>query len=87
MRTTVDLPSGLLTRAKRIASQRGATLSGIVSEALGAYLERKPDARKMPFKLLVRGRAGGRFPTPGEIADAEADDQVASLEVRRRAPP
>ncbi len=71
MRTTIDLDSRLLERAKRRAAGEGRTLGALVNEALGAYLgSRRAVELDVPFELLVRGRPGGRFPTPAEIAQA-----------------
>jgi hypothetical protein len=91
MRTTIDLPLRLLTAAKRIATERQTTLSAIVSDALGAYLgaarRRSPDK---PFELIVRGRAGARFPTPAEIAAVSDEEDRTALRIpgvpRRAAP-
>ena len=91
MRTTIDLPPGLLSAAKLIAAERQTTLSAVVSEALGGYLgtaqRRSPDK---PFELIVRGRPGGRFPTPAEIEAATDEEDRAALRIpgvpRRVAP-
>jgi len=91
VRTTVDLPPRLLTAAKRIAAERQTTLSAVVNDALGAYLgatqRRSPEK---PFELIVRGRAGARFPTPSEIAAVSDEEDRAALRIpgipRRAAP-
>lgn len=79
MRTTIDLPPRVLTAAKRIAAERQTTLSALVNDALAVYLgaarRRSPEK---PFELIVRGRAGARFPTPAEIeAVADEEDRAA----------
>jgi hypothetical protein len=84
MRTTIDVPPRVLSAAKRIAAERQTTLSAVVNDALTAYLEgtrrRSPDK---PFKLIVRGRAGARFPTPAEIRGASDDEGRAALRIPR----
>jgi predicted transcriptional regulator len=85
MRTTVDLEPRLLERAKRLAVGQGRTLSAIVGEALASYLASRQIASKdPPFELLVRGRAGARFPSPGEMAALEEEEDVASLRIPRK---
>jgi hypothetical protein len=81
----------VLATAKRIAAERETTLSAVVTDALGAYLgaarERTPDK---PFKLIVRGRAGARFPTTAEMAAVAEEEDTAALRIpgvpRRAAP-
>ena len=91
MRTTIDLPPPVLAQAKQLAAQRGTSLSAVVVDALSAHLQvlRQPPADK-PFELIVRGRAGARFPTPNEIEAVEDEEDSALLPVPRRrghAPP
>ena len=84
----MDLPGPLLAKAKRIAAERGASVSAVLSDALRAYLGSVPSASDAPFELIVRGRAGARMPTPREMLEAEEADEVAALRVprvRRRA--
>jgi len=84
MRTTVDLDDALIARAKRLALKDGRTLSAIVNGALAAYLKGRKDASKdEPFELIVRGKAGGRFPTPADMAAAEEDEDVDALRIVR----
>jgi hypothetical protein len=57
VRTTVDLPEGLLKNAKRHAARRGVTLSVVVEDALRSQLTAKKTAPPPPFKLYtVRGK-------------------------------
>ena len=84
MRTTVDLDAAILERAKRLALKDGRTLSAVVNGALAAYLgSRKGSNKDEPFELIVRGKPGGRFPTPVDIADAEESDDLESLRMAR----
>ena len=91
MRTTVDIDDGLLERAKRLALKEKQTLGAVVSEALAAYLgSRKAADKDPPFQLLVRGKAGARFPTAKEFTQVEEDEDRAALAIpklKRRAAP
>jgi hypothetical protein len=91
MRTTVDIEDGLLERTKRLALKEKQTLGAVVGEALAAYLgSRRLAGKDPPFKLLVRGNPGGKFPTTAEISAAEENDEVRALNianVKNRAAP
>ena len=91
MRTTVDIDEGLLERAKRLALKENRTLGAVVGQALAAYLDsRKAVEKDPPFQLLVRGKAGGRFPTADEILlveDNEDREALAIPKLKRRATP
>jgi hypothetical protein len=57
MRTTVDLSEPVLQSAKRLASERGVTLSVVLEDAVRALLARKQSPVAAPFRLhTVRGR-------------------------------
>jgi hypothetical protein len=57
MRTTVDLSETVLQSAKRIAAERGVTLSVVVEDAVRAQLNRKQSPPAPPFRLhTVRGK-------------------------------
>jgi hypothetical protein len=69
MRTTIDLDEELLARAKEKAARQKTTLSGLVTEAVQAYLlvpTDAPDARR--FVLVTAGRPGGTYPSPEAVA-------------------
>ena len=84
MRTTVDLDAALLERAKRLAAKDGRTLSALVNGALAAYLgARKNLGKEEPFELIVRGKPGGRFPTPADLAALEENEDLESLGIAR----
>lgn len=53
MRTTISLDDRLLRAAKRLAGQRGVTLSEVIADALRSQLAAKPAAGDRPFKLIV----------------------------------
>ena len=90
MRTTVDLDEAVLKRAKRLADSENRTLGSLVGDALVAYLgRRKPPAKDPPFELIVRGKPRARFPTPGELAEVDDEEDIAGLQipgVHRRGP-
>jgi hypothetical protein len=53
----VDLSEPVLRSAKRVASERGLTLSALLEDALRAELARKHSAPAPPFRLhTVRGK-------------------------------
>jgi predicted transcriptional regulator len=91
MRTTVDIDDGLLERAKRLALKEKRTLAAVVGQALAAYLgSRKAADKDAPFQLLVRGKAGARFPMAEEVLLAEEDEDRQALAIpklKRRATP
>jgi hypothetical protein len=85
VRTTVDIDPRLLAKAKQLAAEQGRTLGAVVGEALSAYLaSRSAAVADPPFKLLVRGRPHGRFPTPADVAAIEEEDEVAALAILRK---
>lgn len=50
MRTSIDIPDGLLSRAKRLAEDRGTTLREVVIEGLRSIVE-QGSRRPAPFRL------------------------------------
>jgi hypothetical protein len=82
VRTTVDIEDALLERAKRLALKEQRTLGAVVSQAIAAYLSsRRVADRDPPFELLVRGKAGARFPSAEELQLAEEEDERTSLAI------
>jgi hypothetical protein len=80
MRTTIDLDSALLEKAKQQAQGEQRTLSALINEALVAYFgARRSPSKDPPFEILTRGKAGGRFPSAGEIAAVEDEEDASSL--------
>jgi hypothetical protein len=53
MRTTISLDERLLRAAKRLAAQRGSTLSEVIADALRAQLAAKPARPNRAFQLVV----------------------------------
>ena len=62
MRTTLDLDDDVLGQAKRVAQEKGMTLTSFIEDALRERLARRNDAggRPKPFKLLVQKGQGIR---------------------------
>jgi hypothetical protein len=80
MRTTVDLDSALLEKAKQQAQGEQRTLSSLINDALVAYFgARRSMSKDPPFEILTRGKAGGRFPSAAEIAAVEDEEDASSL--------
>jgi len=73
MRTTISLDERLLRAAKRLAAQRGATLSEVIADALRAQLAAKPARPDRAFQLVVFKRDG-----PHEGIDL---DRTSTLDV------
>jgi hypothetical protein len=80
VRTTIDLDEATLYAARELALARRTTLSAIVREALVASLQAsKPGGEPEPFELVRFGTAGGRAPSPAEMAEQqEAEDGEAA---------
>lgn len=77
MRTTLDLDDRLLAAARRLAAERGTTLTAVVEDALAAALA-PPTAAAARFRLRwkpFRGRV-----QPG----VDLDDRDALYEVMER---
>lgn len=77
VRTTIDLETVLLERARRRAVNRGVTLSQLVCEAVSAYLNEGPERRdEQPFDLLTCGDPGaGYAPSPAAMSEALLDEE------------
>jgi hypothetical protein len=69
VKTTLNLDDELLRQAKRVALERGVTLTQVVQEALEAAV--LPKARVRSFELDWRPVRGHRPPTV-DLADREA---------------
>lgn len=60
MRTTISIDDQVLEELKRLATERGTTVSRLIEESVRiARIQRKPTGRR-GFKLVTYGR-GGRF--------------------------
>jgi len=66
------MEEGLLRRAKRIAAERGTTLTAILEEALREWLDRPRKGRRSPPVDLPVSRASGGV-RPGVDLDDGAD--------------
>ena len=59
MRTTIRLDDQLLVEAKKLAAERGTTLTAIMEDALRERLaRRKPPYRHRKFRLTTFGHGG-----------------------------
>jgi Arc/MetJ family transcription regulator len=58
MRTTIDIPDAILTRARERAHAEGTTLRGVVTEALRSALDEPPGSRVEEFELPTYGGNG-----------------------------
>ncbi|MBS1869206.1 MAG: type II toxin-antitoxin system VapB family antitoxin [Actinobacteria bacterium] len=72
MRTTLNLDDDLLRAAKRLAAERGTTLTALMEDALRIVVRRtsEPKPRKRR-KLPTSGTPGAGFP-PGVNLDSNA---------------
>lgn len=69
MRTTLDIDDHLLREAKKLAAERGQTLTAVIEDGLRAVL-REP-AERTPFKLRWKTMKG-TGPPKVDVADREA---------------
>ncbi len=58
IRTTIDVPDALLTRARERAHAEGRTLRSVVTEALRSALDEPPSSRLEEFELPTYGGEG-----------------------------
>lgn len=79
MRTTMNLPDGLLEEAKAFAAATGRTMTSVVEEALRKLLDAEAtETGQRRITLPVDGRPGGRF-----LVDLEDKDALwAALDAR-----
>ncbi len=76
MRTTLNLPDGLVEAAKAKAAAEGRTLTSVVEEGIRAVLE-VPAPRPSATTLPAYGEAGGRF----LVDPADRDALWAALDI------
>jgi hypothetical protein len=63
MKTTIELPKGLLSEAKALASKEGTTLRALIEAGLRSVLKERKE-KKQPFKLRDAS-VGGSGLAPG----------------------
>lgn len=74
MRTTIRLDQRLLTEAKKLAADRGTTLTALIADSLRQALSRREPSRpRRKFRLPTFGGGGLR---PG----VDLDDSAALLD-------
>jgi len=77
MRTTLDIDDHLLAEAKRLAVERGTTLTAVMEDALRIVVRRVgADERRTPVELPTFGEPGAGF-MPG----VDLDDNAATLDL------
>lgn len=75
MRTTIRLDDQLLSEVKKVANQRGQTMTAVIEEALRQMLaQRKQVTTQPPIKLIT---VSGNGLQPG----VDLDDSAALLEL------
>jgi len=75
MRTTIRFDGQLLVQAKKLAADRGMTLTALLEDSLRETLNRrKPAARRAKVRLTTAGRGGVR-------RHVDLDDGAALLEL------
>ena len=88
MRTTVELPSELLRRAKSRAASRGESLKALLTRAVATELDRearpRPPRQRVALPLFGDGAGPGVNVTSTGIARALADDEVVRARSSRR---
>lgn len=60
MRTTISIDDQILEELKRLATERGTTVSQLIEESVRLARIRREPTGKRGFKLVTYGR-GGRF--------------------------
>jgi len=83
MRTTVDLPDELLREARRLAAEKGTTLTALLADGLRQRLDREAASTAQRRVLPVSRNGGGMhaWMDPGSNAsllDAADDDGAAA---------
>jgi plasmid stability protein len=70
MRTTMNLPDGLMDEVRNRARDSGRTVTSVVEEALRAFLDREPEPDPDFEPLPTWGTPGGRMLV--DLEDKEA---------------
>ena len=75
MRTTIRFNEQLLVQAKKLAADRGITLTALLEDSLREFLNRRgPAPRRGEVRLTTAGRGGVR-------QNVDLDDSAALLEL------
>ena len=85
MRTTISLPDPIFENAKRLAAERGITVSALVQDALRQLSSQRPASSAPAFRLhTVRGRlVNPNLDLDRTSALVVAEDEAAFRGVRR----
>jgi len=62
MKTTVEIPDGLLAEAKALARKRRTTLRQVLAEGVRLALDKERGARKAPFQFRDCSQELGALP-------------------------
>lgn len=80
-RTTVRLPSELLSRAKRKAAAEGRTLTSLIEDGLRAVVDERRKAASRRHTMLPRLSKATGGPMPGiDISNSAALQETDDLE-------
>ena len=74
MRITIELDDDLYAKVKRLAAERGRTMSEIVQDALRESLTRQPNTQRPRTELPV-------FHGTGVLPGVDLEDSAALLEI------
>ncbi len=69
MKTTLNLDDQLFRTAKKLAAERGVTLTQIIEDALRAALTEPPLRKPYRLRLIT---VKGKRPLPVDVADRDA---------------
>lgn len=84
-RTTVRLPGGLLTLAKRKAAAEGRTLTSLIEEGLRSVIADKPGAKAAGRRLpRVSSARGGFAPGIKDLRDVQELEDLEYIERLKR---
>lgn len=79
MRTTIDLPDGLVRAARVRAAESDETLKELFTRALTRELRTSTTKRRGELPLIQSARRGSLKISPGELEQALIDDDVDRL--------
>lgn len=72
MRTTIDMPDGLMQRVREVSAARNTTFRALVIEALEKILE--PDRK--PFQLRDASAGKAYDPSQGGLSPLQINQQI-----------
>jgi metal-responsive CopG/Arc/MetJ family transcriptional regulator len=78
MRTTIRLDDQLLTEVKKLAHQRGQSMTAVIEESLRQMLAQREEMRAEPLVKLITVSGNGLQP------GVDLDDSAALLDLMER---